>query len=64
MHTPTKDCSRSYTGFDLESLSQLLQALVLVNPASVVNSQLTFSTKENGLVTWHLKKVTVEPPWD
>ena len=64
MSIPTKDSNRSYTGSGLESLSQLLQALVLVNPASVVNSQLTFLTTEKGLATWHLKKVTVEPPWD
>jgi hypothetical protein len=39
----------------MESLLRLLQVLVSENPHSVVNLQLTFSTKANGLDSWRSK---------
>ena len=51
MTTHFKDYNQSFNGSGTASLSQLLQDLVPENPASVVNLQLTFFSK-NGLVIW------------
>ena len=48
MTTHFKDYNQSFTGSDMESLSQSLQDLVSENPASVVNLQLTFLTRRTG----------------
>ena len=58
MTTHFKDYNQSFTGSDMESLSRSLQDLASANPHSVVNLQLTFLTKENGLDTWLLKSPT------
>ena len=61
LSTHSKDSKPKLTGSGLGPLQRCVQVLAWENRHSVVNCVLTFSTKENGLDTWHLKKVTVEP---
>jgi hypothetical protein len=60
MTTPLWDYKINFTGSDTVSLLQLLQDLVLVNPASVESWQLTFSVPVNELDTWLSKRATDE----
>ena len=59
MTTRFQDFKQSFTGSGLESLSRSLQEVALENRPSVATLQLTFSTEENGSVTWLLKNLTV-----
>jgi hypothetical protein len=66
--TPLPPADHDYpfncTALGIKSLQLLLQDLDKESPRSVVNLLLTYSPKENGSGTWHLRNQIVEPHLD
>ena len=64
MSITSKDYKRNYTGSGIESLRQLLLALVQEKHHSVGSLRLDYVTKVNTLGYWNLRQVIGEPPSD